>query len=87
MEIFIDDFCKKNNLDVFKIKSSYKKEPYASYRKIIIFILRNKHNMKLIDIAKVMNKKDHSAISNSIAAHARLYKFNKEYRNRYLESI
>ena len=87
IDIFIDDFCKCNNLDLDKLKSNHRKTPYQDYRRILIFILHNTYELKLNEIAIILNKKNHTVIWHSLRRHSDYMKFDKQYRKRYLDLI
>lgn len=77
---FIDIFCKENNLDLDKLKSNYRSVLYADFRRIFIYLLRDKYAMTVIEIRDFMNKKSHSSIIKSIEVHENYVKFDKKYR-------
>jgi chromosomal replication initiation ATPase DnaA len=83
--VLIDDICKHYNLDVDKMLSNYRKQPYPDTRKIIMVKLKE-NSFKLKEIAIILNKSNHTVISNGIKKHYTLLKFDKKYKA-YLESF
>lgn len=82
IELFIVNVCKHNDLDVDKLKSYHKAEPYNSIRRAIIFFLRDKNKMKLSSIGIEMGRTK-QAISKAIKIHENYYRFNSDYKKLY----
>ena len=83
IDLFVDEFCRANQLDLDKIKSNHRGKPYQDFRRILMFIMRNRYGMNLVAIKIYLNKKSHSCIIKALNVHDDLIKFNKGYRELY----
>lgn len=81
IDLFVDKICKQNNLNVDKLMSNHRKEIYCDFRRALIYILKNKYKLTLIQIRDYLGKKSHSAIRESLKRHEELIIHNKKYKN------
>lgn len=82
IEIFINNVCKLKELDVDKLMSSHKVEPYNIVRKSIIAVLRHREGLTQKSIAYEVNR-TREAVCIALQVHENYMKFNKQYKEVY----